>query len=349
MSTADLTGLNAGYVAQMLEAYLEAPSSVPVEWRELFERDPVAVAASLPGLEGLLRSGVPAGAAPAAVAPPPAVVAPTAPAAFEPAPEPPAVEPAPAPEPARAPAPAPAEPIDDTLLGGVAAAMALVKAYRMHGHLAAQLDPLGSEPMGDPALDESRLVPALTPELQARIPASLLRLYVEGDTLLEALPRLRGCLHRLDRLRDRAHLRSCRARLAPAGDRIGTLPPAARRRGAARAAAPSLGGRRVRAVPAPLVPRPEAVLARGPRVARADARRGDLARRLGRCARGRDRHGPSRPPQRARPHGRPVVPVDPAGVRRRALDRRARRRSRGRHGRRQVPPAGLGHAPHPVR
>ena len=81
--------------------------------------------------------------------------------------------------------------VDETLLGGVAAAMALVKAYRMHGHLAARLDPLGSEPMGDPALDESRLVPPLTPELQARIPASLLRLYVEGDTLLEALPLLR--------------------------------------------------------------------------------------------------------------------------------------------------------------
>ena len=69
--------------------------------------------------------------------------------------------------------------------------MALVKAYRMHGHLAARLDPLGSEPMGDPALDETRLVPSLTPELQARIPASLLRLSVPGETLLEALPRLR--------------------------------------------------------------------------------------------------------------------------------------------------------------
>ncbi len=42
-----------------------------------------------------------------------------------------------------------------------------------------------------PALDELRLQPPLTPELQARIPARLLRLYVEGDTLLEALPRLR--------------------------------------------------------------------------------------------------------------------------------------------------------------
>ena len=69
--------------------------------------------------------------------------------------------------------------------------MALVKAYRMHGHLAARLDPLGSEPMGDPALDETRLHPPLTPELQARIPAKLLRLSVPGETLLEALPRLR--------------------------------------------------------------------------------------------------------------------------------------------------------------
>ena len=54
MSRADLSGLNAGYVAQMLEAYLDAPASVPDEWRELFERDPEAFAGSLPGLAGLL-------------------------------------------------------------------------------------------------------------------------------------------------------------------------------------------------------------------------------------------------------------------------------------------------------
>ena len=82
-------------------------------------------------------------------------------------------------------------PADDLLLGGVAAAMALVKAYRMHGHLAAHLDPLGSEPVGDPALEPERLIPRLTPELQARIPASLLRLYVPAETLADALPRLR--------------------------------------------------------------------------------------------------------------------------------------------------------------
>ena len=81
--------------------------------------------------------------------------------------------------------------MDDNLVGGVAAAMALVKAFRMHGHLAAHLDPLGSEPTGDPALEPERLIPKLTPELQARIPAALLRLNVEGDTLADALPRLR--------------------------------------------------------------------------------------------------------------------------------------------------------------
>ena len=95
------------------------------------------------------------------------------------------------PAPAEVAAPAVAAPPDDELLAGVAAAMSLVKAYRMHGHLNARLDPLGSEPMGDPALDESRLQPPLTDELQARIPARLLRLSVPGETLLDALPRLR--------------------------------------------------------------------------------------------------------------------------------------------------------------
>ena len=69
--------------------------------------------------------------------------------------------------------------------------MSLIKAHRTHGHLAAHLDPLGSEPPGDPALEPERLIPKLTPELQARIPAPLLRLYVDGQTLADAYPRLR--------------------------------------------------------------------------------------------------------------------------------------------------------------
>ena len=109
----------------------------------------------------------------------------------EPEPEP---GPEPEPEPEHEPAPPQAAPLaaepDDELLGGVAAAMALVKAYRTHGHLAADLDPLGSPPIGDPALEPLRLVPPLTPELQKRIPADLLRLYVPGETLADVLPRL---------------------------------------------------------------------------------------------------------------------------------------------------------------
>jgi 2-oxoglutarate dehydrogenase E1 component len=70
----------------------------------------------------------------------------------------------------------------------VAAAMALVKAFRTHGHLAARLDPLGSEPAGDPSLDPASL--GLTPDIMASIPAEVLRIKVPGQSLLEALPHL---------------------------------------------------------------------------------------------------------------------------------------------------------------
>jgi len=84
---------------------------------------------------------------------------------------------------------APAAAMDEELLQAVQAATSLVKAHRTHGHLAAKLDPLGSEPEGDPALDPEPL--ALTPELMARIPAKILRVGVPGATLADALPHLR--------------------------------------------------------------------------------------------------------------------------------------------------------------
>jgi len=80
--------------------------------------------------------------------------------------------------------------IDEELLQAVQAATSLLKAYRTHGHLAAHLDPLGSEPKGDPALQPENV--NLTPELMARIPASILRIGVPGESLLEALPRMRS-------------------------------------------------------------------------------------------------------------------------------------------------------------
>jgi len=73
-------------------------------------------------------------------------------------------------------------------LKSVAAAMGLVKAHRHFGHLAARLDPLGSAPPGDPALETEPL--GLTPEIMARIPAEVLRIYVPGTTLAEAYPHL---------------------------------------------------------------------------------------------------------------------------------------------------------------
>ncbi len=75
------------------------------------------------------------------------------------------------------------------MLVNVAAAMGLVKAHRTHGHLAAQLDPLGSTPVGDPALEPASI--GLTTEVMRSIPTSVLRTSVPGATLADALPRLR--------------------------------------------------------------------------------------------------------------------------------------------------------------
>ncbi len=90
---------------------------------------------------------------------------------------------------ATAPAPSATEIPDEELMQAVQAATSLLKAHRMHGHLAARLDPLGTPPEGDPALDPEPL--GLTPELMARIPTRVLRTMVPGDTLADALPYLR--------------------------------------------------------------------------------------------------------------------------------------------------------------
>jgi 2-oxoglutarate dehydrogenase E1 component len=166
MSTHDVDGLNAGYARALLDDYLENPEAVPSEWRALFESGDSELVATHPGIARLLEQlpGPGNGSNGQTEAPP------------APAPEPAGVDSTQAP--------------DAQLLGGVAAAMALVKAHRTHGHLAARLDPLGSEPVGDPSLEPMRLEPKLTPELQKRIPASYLRVHVPGETLLEVLPRL---------------------------------------------------------------------------------------------------------------------------------------------------------------
>ena len=171
MSVHDVDGMNVGYARGLFEEYLENPEAVPAEWRAVFESGDPDLLQSLPGLARLLETLRADGDG----APPPA-------------PAPKVEEQAPPPEPAPAPAP---EAVDHELLGAVAAAASLIKAHRTHGHLAAHLDPLGSEPVGDPALEPELLVPKLTPELQARIPASVLRVGIPGETLADILPRLR--------------------------------------------------------------------------------------------------------------------------------------------------------------
>jgi 2-oxoglutarate dehydrogenase E1 component len=162
----DVDAVNSGYARALLEEYLENPEAVPSEWRALFESGDGDLIEALPGLARLLENFRETnGHAEAVQAPPPPA-------------------PAAAPEPAAAPA------ADDELLAGVAAAMSLVKALRMHGHLAAHLDPLGTEPVGDPALEPERMSPKLTPELQRRIPAGILRVHAPGETLAEVLPKL---------------------------------------------------------------------------------------------------------------------------------------------------------------
>jgi len=162
----DVDGLNAGYAKALLEDYLENPASVPEEWRRLFESGSSELVATHPGLARLLETLQPDGNGHREAVP---VV------------EPPA-------RPARAEAAA-TEP-DEEFLRAVGAATRLVGAYRSHGHLAARLDPLGAEPVGDPSLEPDRSEPPLTPELMTRIPASALGLNVPGETLAEALPHL---------------------------------------------------------------------------------------------------------------------------------------------------------------
>jgi len=86
----------------------------------------------------------------------------------------------------------PATPPDypSTSLEHVAGAMALVDALRTHGHLAAQLDPLGSDPPGDPALDPASV--GLSEAEMRAIPARVLRVAAPGETLTDALPNLRA-------------------------------------------------------------------------------------------------------------------------------------------------------------
>jgi len=117
VETDQIDDLNSGFVQELLTDYLTSPESVDPEWRELFESNPELVLERLPNA-GRLREVSPDGDGNGAAVP-------------------------------AAPAPAVA-PSDELLLGGVAAAMSLVKAHRTHGHLAA------TSTHSDPSLPATR-------------------------------------------------------------------------------------------------------------------------------------------------------------------------------------------------
>src|SRR4051794_14378212 len=117
MNGPEVDGLNTGYAALLLEQYLDNPSAVPSEWRALFESAPEAVLEMQPGLARLVELFQ----GDAHNGHPPVPPEPAAPSIPTPAAQPPEA--------------------DEQLIGGIAAAMSLVKAFRTHGHLAARIDP----------------------------------------------------------------------------------------------------------------------------------------------------------------------------------------------------------------
>ena len=173
MKVHDVDGLNVGYAHGLLEQYLENPEAVPGNGARSSRAATPTFCSRSRASRGCSRRCADENGAPA----------PARRSRLRPLPRR-----SPRPSPTPAPPATCAEPLDQKLLTGVAAAASLVKAYRTHGHLAAQLDPLGSEPVGDPALEPERLVPKLTPELQAHVPAAVLRVGCEGETLADILP-----------------------------------------------------------------------------------------------------------------------------------------------------------------
>jgi len=152
-----IQGAESGRFLQRIEGYLQGEDS-------FYERVFRELGVELPELPS---PPAPAAAAAVAAAPVPAAVPSTAP-------EAPGAQ---------------AAPPSEELLQAVQAASSLLKAHRTHGHLAAKLDPLGRQPDGDPALEPETL--HLTSELMAQIPARILRMWVPGATLADALPHLR--------------------------------------------------------------------------------------------------------------------------------------------------------------
>lgn len=192
MSEGLFDSLNAAYAQALYEEFARNPESVPPEWRDFFakgQREAQRAGLLIP--EGLIDEAhgpavVRREAPPASVDGRPGV--PSAPAA----PTPPAT-PAPAAPPTEDAAPPPAGLSEESvrhLLSLVARGSNLLQAFREHGHQAARIDPLGSEPPGHPQLDPAYF--GTTMEALEAIPASVLFPSAGEEPLALTLDRLKA-------------------------------------------------------------------------------------------------------------------------------------------------------------
>ena len=204
---------NAAYAQAMFEEFARNPESVPAEWRQLFRdggsralAEGLMVPDPFDGFRPVLAAPIAHAAASAPVMAPPLVAAP-APAPVAPpahaAPRtpaahvaPPAAAPrAPAVTPPTPPAPPPPAPSAVALEGHehlrrvlpvVSRAVALVQAFRVHGHQLARLDPLGGDPPGHPQLSPAFFGTSM--EELGGLPASLVMDDAEsGQSVADAL------------------------------------------------------------------------------------------------------------------------------------------------------------------
>ncbi len=238
-------------------------------------------------------------------------------------------------------APSPAA-ASEEMLQAVQAATTLVHWLRTHGHLAARLDPLGSEPEGDPALDPEAL--GLTLGAAGADPGEAAADLRPGRDARRRPPAPARGLLRHDRLRDRAHRLAPAARLAAREDRVRRLPPRAHQRRTSRRSLKRLI--EVDALErfmhkAYLGQHQFSIEGLDMTVPMLDELIQLSAAHGGQRGRGRD--GPPRAAERARTQPRPPLRDDLRRVRGR-LDARGRDDDpAGRHRRRQVPPRHPGH------
>ena len=209
-------------------------------------------------------------------------------------------------------------------------ALMLIRAYRMRGHLHANLDPLGLEPRQERTRSSIR-APTASPT-----PTSTARSSSTTCSASNSRPCARSSPSCGAPIARRSASSSCTSPIAAQkgwiqerieGPRQGDhLHP----RGQARHPQQADRGRRLREIPRRQIHRHQALRPRRRRVADPGARADHQARRRARREGDRARHGASRPPQRAGAGDGQAVPRDLPRIQGRLVDARRRRRLRRR-------------------